>query len=111
MNWLVGVLQKEAAGRRYQPNDSVRYFTDGRKGKGRGIVLTPNFSKGTIVDFNKENRRYKVRNNKGEEMDIHPRNIVPDSFHRSPVENKPLSEPTIEEPIIQEPVMVEPFSR
>jgi hypothetical protein len=92
MNWLITHLIKEARGRRFRAQDRVRYFTDTRKGKGRGIVLTPSFNKGTVVDFDGEQRRYKVRNEAGEILDIHPRNIIPDSFVRSPV-NSPEALP------------------
>ncbi len=84
MNWLVIQLLKEARGRRFNVDDKVRYFTDQRKGKGRGVVLTPAFTKGTVVDFDNEARRYKVRNSADEVIDVHPRNIIPDSLVRTP---------------------------
>lgn len=83
MNWLITHLMKEARGRRFRSEDRVRYFTDSRKGKGKGIVLTPSFNRGTVVDFDNEGRRYKVRSESGEVIDVHPRNIMPDSFSRS----------------------------
>lgn len=95
MNWLVTHLMKEARERRFRAEDRVRYFTDTRKGKGRGIVLTPSFNKGTVVDFDSEGRRYKVRNEEGDVIDVHPRNIIPDSFVRSPI-NTPMQEPVVE---------------
>lgn len=99
MNWLVTQLIKEARGRRFNPDDKVRYFTDKLKGKGKGVVLTPSFTKGTVVDFDNEARRYKVRNNKDEVIDVHPRNIIPDSFIRS-VNNIPEVLPAIAEPSV-----------
>lgn len=83
MNWLITHLIKEARGRRFRSQDQIRYFTDSRKGKGKGIVLTPSFNKGTVVDFDNEQRRYKVRNESGEIIDVHPRNLIPDSLMRS----------------------------
>lgn len=85
MNWLVTQLIKEARGRRFNVDDKVRYFTDKLKGKGKGVVLTPSFTKGTVVDFDNEARRYRVRNDQNEIIDVHPRNIIPDSFVRTPV--------------------------
>lgn len=98
MNWLVTQLIKEARGRRFNADDKVRYFTDKLKGKGKGVVLTPSFAKGTVVEFNNEARRYRVKNDKDEIIDVHPRNIIPDSFIRSPASTIPESLPTIAEP-------------
>jgi len=98
MNWLISHMIKEARGRRFNPQDKVRYFTEGRKGKGRNIVLTPSFSRGTVVDFDTEKRRYRVKNNKDEVMDVHPRNIMPDSI--TPV--------NIQKDIMQESIVPEP---
>lgn len=89
MNWLVTQLIKEARGRRFNPDDRVRYFTDKLKGKGKGVVLTPSFAKGIVVDYDNEARRYRVKNDKDEVIDVHPRNIIPDSFTRTPVSNTP----------------------
>jgi len=77
MNWFFHILQKEAKHRRYKPEDRVRYFT---KQRGGNIVLTPHFYKGKIKDFNSETRRYIVEHDDGTEIDVHPRNIVPDSI-------------------------------
>lgn len=78
MNWLVNGLLKEA--RRFRENDSVRYFVHPRKGTGRGIILTPSFQKGRIVDYDSALRRYRVRNEtSNEEILVHPRNLVPNS--------------------------------
>lgn len=79
MNWLIINLIKEAKNRRFQPNDSVRYFTEPRKGKGKGIVLTPRFSKGVVVDYDQPSHRYKIRTNNDGIVDVHPRNIFSDS--------------------------------
>ena len=84
MNWLVTQLIKEARGRRFNIDDKVRYFTDKLKGKGKGVVLTPSFTKGTVVNYNNEARRYQVRNNNDEVIEVHPRNLIPDSFVRAP---------------------------
>lgn len=100
MNWLVIQLIKEARGRRFNADDKVRYFTDKLKGKGKGVILTPSFAKGTVVEFNNEARRYKVRNEKDEIVDVHPRNIIPDSFIRSPISTIPESSPATAEPAV-----------
>lgn len=79
MKWLINILTKEARKRRFSPDDTVRYFTEGRKGKGRGIVLTPNFNKGTVVNYDSETKNYRIRDSKtNEEMDVHPRNLMPE---------------------------------
>ena len=102
MNWLVSHLMKEARGRRFNPQDKVRYFTEGRKGKGRGIVLTPTFSKGTVVDFDPEKRHYRIKNNNDEIVDIHPRNLVPDGFSQvTPVVDMPSPEGVVPETLPQ----------
>lgn len=80
MNWLMTLLTKEAAGRRWKPGDKVRFFTAPRKGKG-SVVLTPYFQKGRVRDFDSKNKKYKVEttdddNNVVEEHDVHPRNLV-----------------------------------
>jgi hypothetical protein len=95
MNWLINILTKEA--RRYKENDRIRYFVQNRKGKGKGIVLTPNFQKGTVVKYNPDVRRYVVRNDVGEHSDVHPRNIVPDNVGRE--EQIIQQEPAITEPV------------
>ncbi len=93
MNWLIDGLLKEARGRRFNADDRVRYFTENRKGKGHGIVLTPSFSKGTVVEYDTDNRRYKVRNNAEEIVDVHPRNIMTDIG--SPVQVPALETPEV----------------
>ncbi len=98
MNWLVTQLIKEARGRRFNINDKVRYFTDNLKGKGKGVVLTPSFTKGTVVDYDNEARRYRVRNDKDEMIEVHPRNIIPDSFIRAPTSNIPEALPAMSGP-------------
>lgn len=109
MNWLIGHLVKEARGRRFNPNDRVRYFTENRKGKGKGLVLTPSFSKGTVMDFDSENRRYKVRNDKEEVIDVHPRNLIPDSIRQSPAK---VETPIVPEPVVEQAAEIsEPFPR
>jgi len=99
MNWLVTHLLKEARGRRFNIDDKVRYFTDQRKGKGKGVVLTPAFNKGTVVNYNNEDRRYQVRNDKNEVVDVHPRNLIPDSFMRNNPVNTPQITPSVVENI------------
>jgi len=91
MNWLIGQLLKEARGRRFRPKDRVRYFTDSRKGKGKGVVLTPSFSRGEVVDFNPDSRQYSVKNDRDEVIDVHPRNLIPDFVGRSVAQDSPLS--------------------
>ena len=78
MNWLVNILQKEA--RRFNPDDYVRYFSQGRKGTGKGIVITPSFSRGKVIDFDQKMKKYKVLDERdNREVLVHPRNLVPDS--------------------------------
>jgi hypothetical protein len=102
MNWLVEHLMKEARGRRFRPNDRVRYFTENRKGKGKGVVLTPSFARGEVLDFNPESRQYSVRNENNEVLDIHPRNLVPDSVSRTPRNETPiLAAPAAAEAVAQ----------
>lgn len=84
MNWLVTHLTKEARGRRFNIDDRVRYFTDKRKGKGKGVVLTPAFAKGKVVEYDRDARRYRVQNDQNEIVEVHPRNIIPESFTRTP---------------------------
>ena len=82
MNWLINILQKEA--RRFNVDDYVRYFSYPRKGKGKGVVITPSFSKGKVLDFDQKMKRYKIYDEKnGEELLVHPRNLVPDSISRN----------------------------
>lgn len=86
MNWFIGQLVKEAGRRRFRSDDRVRYFTKNRKGD--GVVLTPSFNKGVVVDFDSSGRRYKIKNDANEIVDVHPRNIIPDSVSR-------ISNPTV----------------
>lgn len=82
MNWLINIFQKEA--RRFNVDDYVRYFSQPRRGKGKGIVITPSFQKGRVLDFDQKNKRYRILDEKNnEEVFIHPRNLVPDSLSRS----------------------------
>ncbi len=106
MNWLIGHLMKEARGRRFDPQDRVRYFTEGRKGKGRGVVLTPAFSRGTVLDFDPEKRHYRVKNNENEIIEVHPRNLIPDGISSRPM-------PVAQEVAVVAPeeVAPEPFPR
>lgn len=97
MNWLENILIKEARSRRFQSNDRVRFFTEQRKGTGRNIVLTPNFQKGTILEYKPDTKRYVIQNDKGETFEVHPRNAMPETVNR-PTQN--YSEP-IEVPIVQ----------
>lgn len=96
MEWLINILTKEARKRRFSPEDTVRYFTEGRKGKGRGIILTPNFNKGTVVDYNRETKNYRIRDNKtNEETDVHPRNIMPETLRSNMPSTPPSPSPEI----------------
>lgn len=101
MAWF-GEVNKEAR-RRFKENDRVRYFTKNRKGTGKGIVLTPSFSKGTVVDFDGEKRRYKVKEDSGLETEVHPRNLVPDRPNKS-IMNQPSIEPIVA-PVIDPLIM------
>lgn len=88
-NWLISALQKEA--RRFKVDDEVRFFTDKRKGRGQDIVLTPSFLRGKIMDYDNNQRRYKVWDEKNEqEVFVHPRNLVPNS-----VSTMKLDEPIV----------------
>lgn len=82
MNWFVQILQKEARNRRFNPEDRVRYFTGLRKGKGKGLVMTPPMSYGRVKHWDDVNRRYRIVDDAGLETDVHPRNLIPDSFSR-----------------------------
>lgn len=93
MTWFVNYLEKVARKRRFSPNDRVRYFTEGLKGTGRGVVLTPYSNKGTIVDYQTDQRRYKVRSDSGEEVEVHPRNLIPDPFSSTPSITEPVAPP------------------
>ena len=74
MNWLVKIS------RRFRSNDGVRYFTNGLRGKGKGIVLTPNFAKGTVIEYDPIAKKYRVKDIQTDELvDVHPRNLVHDS--------------------------------
>lgn len=75
MSWL-SYLTKFAR-RRFKSDDSVRFFTERHKGTGKNIVLSPRFSRGKVVDYNSDKRRYLVDNNNGV-VEVHPRNIVPE---------------------------------
>jgi hypothetical protein len=97
MNWLIQTLIKEARGRRFNQNDKVRYFTENRKGKGKGVVLTPSFSRGTVLDFDAEAKRYKVQNDSQEVIDVHPRNLIPDISTKTIA---PISTPVLDIPTI-----------
>ena len=84
MNWLINILQKEA--RRFNVDDYVRYFSQPRKGRGKGVVITPSFSKGKVLDFDPKMKRYKIFDEKkGKELLVHPRNLVPDSISRNEI--------------------------
>ena len=94
MNWLFNILQKEAQRRRFKPDDSVRFFTSGRKGKGRGIVLTPNFQRGKVRDFDPQKRHYRVSTEENKEIMVHPRNMVHETLpipQQAPQQQAPQS--------------------
>ncbi len=79
MNWFINLLQKEA--RRFGPGHAVRYYKSPQKGTGKGVVHTPSFSKGRVVDYDSTSRRYKIWDDSlGQEVQVHPRNLVPDSI-------------------------------
>ncbi len=96
IKWLVNLIQKEA--RRFRPEDNVRYFTHPRKGKGQGIVMTPSFRPGQVVDYDNVLRRYKIRDSQNEdEVLVHPRNLVPNSVSAKPMDS-PQETPSTPEP-------------
>lgn len=82
MNWLINILVKEARHRRFKSDDKVRFFKTPRKGTGKGVVLTPSFGRGTVVEYDADAKRYKVKNDTGEDIEVHPRNLMPDSMSR-----------------------------
>ena len=94
MNWLINILIKEARHRRFRSDDKVRFFKTPRKGTGRGVVLTPSFGRGKVVDYDAESKRYRIKDDSGEDVDVHPRNIMQDSISR--VDPSPMQEPLIE---------------
>ena len=102
-NWLVQLVHKEA--RRFKPNDKVRYFVNPQKGKGRGIVLTPSFRPATVLDYDSEQRRYKIRDNEeGSEVYTHPRNLMPEVVSRnSPA--APVMQTTVQPAVNNTPVI------
>jgi len=108
MNWLIEHLIKEARERRFRPSDRVRYFTENRKGKGKGVVLTPSFTRGEVLDFNSDTRQYSIRNEQDEIIDVHPRNLIPDSVSRVPqkIETPLSSAPAVPGAIAQEEATV-----
>lgn len=106
MNWLNRLLYKDARGRKFRPGDKVRFLTNPRKGRGKGVVLMPDFGRGEILDYDPDNRQYKVRSDT-EELSVHPRNILPESFApRSMPEASPA--PT---PMVAPTPMAAPFPR
>lgn len=109
MNWYITRLLKEAKGRKFRADDRVRYFTDNLKGKGRGIVLTPSFRRGKVVDFDTEARRYRVDNGEGI-VNVHPRNLIPDNLSPPRIAPEVSSTPVVEPVVSLEPTMTEPFS-
>ncbi len=98
MSWLSQLI-KESARRRFSIDDMVRYFTEGRKGKGRGIVLTPNFSKGKVTGYDPIKRRYTVLDaNDNSTSEVHPRNMMPERLSNPVVTETPVNnQPAIED--------------
>lgn len=91
MNWFITALNKEAARRRFAPDDRVRVFTEHRKGTGRNVVLTPSFVRGRVIDYDPETRHYRVWSDHDEaEIQVHPRNLVPENIPR--VDNRVMDE-------------------
>lgn len=86
MNWLINNLQKEA--RRFESGHTARYYTRPLRGKGNGVVHQPSFRRGKVMHYDPDLRKYVLVDEKsGEEVQVHPRNMVPDSV--SPVVNEP----------------------
>ena len=112
MNWYISRLLKEARGRRFNVDDRVRYFTEGLKGRGKGIILTPSFRKGRVVEDDRVARRYRIDGADGI-VEVHPRNLIPESLTQStPGASEPsvVNELVVSEPV-GEPAIVEPFVR
>lgn len=87
---MISYFIKESS-RRFKQNDSVRYFIQSQKGKGKNIVLTPKFSRGVVLDFDSIRQRYQVKDlTTNKIIDVHPRNLMHDSL-RSSTSNSPIS--------------------
>ncbi len=96
MNWLINIMQKEA--RRFESGHTARYYTSPLRGKGLGVVHQPSFRRGKVLNYDSESRRYVLIDDKsGEEVRVHPRNMVPDSVS---LKSDPMPEAT-ESPIIE----------
>lgn len=61
--------------RRYQIGETVRFFVQGRKGTGAGIILTPDFQTGTVIGFDPVMRQYQIQTEQGM-LNVNPRNIA-----------------------------------
>lgn len=95
MNWLINILQKEA--RRFSVDDRVRFYTGLTKGRGKGVVYSPSFTKGKVKKYDADNKRYVIVDpNSGEEIMVHPRNLIPDSIRQMepPSDSVELNNPT-----------------
>lgn len=102
MNWLINIMEKEARSRRFRPSDRVRFFTEPLKGRGNGVVVTPRFEKATVVDYDSNEKKYRVKTDNETEMYVHPRNMVHDS---APARQQPAVDPQ------PQPLMVDPIAR
>ena len=99
MNWLINNLQKEA--RRFESGHTARYYTRPARGTGQGVVHQPSFRRGKVMNYDSESRRYVlIDDSSGEEVKVHPRNMVPDSVS---LKTNPTPE-TIESPDIPNPM-------
>jgi len=99
MNWLVNILQKEARYRRFNPGEVVRFLNAPRKGQG-STVLMPNFGRGKITDYDRASNRYRIQadGEQAEEHNIHPRNVMHDSFRSAPAPEQSLAPKPMEVP-------------
>lgn len=78
MNWLQNLTVESK--RRFNLNDRVRFFVQPRKGMGKGIVHTPSYQYGSVINFDPMTRQYIIRSDDGENFTVHPRNIVPETL-------------------------------
>ena len=74
------------------------------------MVLTPSFSRGTVVDFDRDTRRYHVRNTDDEVVDIHPRNLIPDAITQAPITNPDMVPAAAGAIVMQEETNLDPLT-
>lgn len=64
--------------RRFKEGDRIRFFVQPRRGKGKGIVLTPVFRRGIVEGFDAELQTYLIRDELNNIHSVHPRNLTLD---------------------------------